>query len=72
MIAKPCQTCRGAGRVARERKMTVKIPAGIATGQQLRLQPEALQQQSRAHKQSQCQRDFADYQDAAQPLATAG
>ena len=39
-ITKPCQTCRGAGRVARERKITVKIPAGIATGQQLRLQGE--------------------------------
>ena len=40
MITKPCQTCRGAGRVAHERKITVKIPAGIATGQQLRLQGE--------------------------------
>jgi len=40
VIAKPCQTCRGSGRVARERKMSVKIPAGIATGQQLRLQGE--------------------------------
>jgi molecular chaperone DnaJ len=40
MIAKPCQACRGAGRVARERKITVKIPAGIATGQQLRLHGE--------------------------------
>ena len=40
MIAKPCQTCRGAGLVTRERKITVKIPAGIATGQQLRLQGE--------------------------------
>jgi len=40
IITKPCQTCRGAGRVARERKITVKIPAGIATGQQLRLQGE--------------------------------
>jgi molecular chaperone DnaJ len=40
VITKPCQTCRGAGRVARERKITVKIPAGIATGQQLRLQGE--------------------------------
>ena len=39
-ITKPCLTCRGAGRVARERKITVKIPAGIATGQQLRLQGE--------------------------------
>jgi len=39
-VSKPCQTCHGAGRVAHERKITVKIPAGIATGQQLRLQNE--------------------------------
>jgi len=39
-ISKPCQTCRGAGRVTRERKITVKIPPGIAAGQQLRLQSE--------------------------------
>ena len=40
MISKPCQTCRGAGRVTHDRKITVKIPPGIATGQQLRLQGE--------------------------------
>jgi molecular chaperone DnaJ len=40
VITKPCQSCHGAGRVARERKITVKIPPGIATGQQLRLQGE--------------------------------
>ena len=39
-ISKPCQTCQGAGRVSRERKITVKIPAGIASEQQLRLQGE--------------------------------
>ena len=39
-IAKPCATCHGAGRVSRERKLTVKIPAGIATGQRLRLYGE--------------------------------
>jgi molecular chaperone DnaJ len=39
-ISKPCPTCHGAGRVSKERKITVKIPAGIATGQQLRLQGE--------------------------------
>ena len=39
-IAKPCGTCRGAGHVSRERKITVKVPAGIAEGQQLRLQGE--------------------------------
>jgi molecular chaperone DnaJ len=36
----PCATCRGAGRVTKDRKIAVKIPAGIATGQQLRLQNE--------------------------------
>jgi molecular chaperone DnaJ len=40
VITKPCTTCRGAGRVTRERKITVKIPPGIASGQQLRLQGE--------------------------------
>jgi molecular chaperone DnaJ len=40
VISKPCTACRGAGVVARERKLTVKIPAGIATGQQLRMQGE--------------------------------
>jgi molecular chaperone DnaJ len=40
LITKPCQSCRGAGRVNKERKIGVKIPAGIATGQQLRLQNE--------------------------------
>jgi molecular chaperone DnaJ len=39
-VSKPCSTCRGAGRVSRDRKITVKIPPGIATGQQLRLQNE--------------------------------
>jgi molecular chaperone DnaJ len=40
VITKPCATCRGAGHVQKERKLTVKIPAGIATGQQLRLYGE--------------------------------
>jgi molecular chaperone DnaJ len=39
-ISNPCQSCRGAGKVTQERKITVKIPAGIAAGQQLRLQSE--------------------------------
>jgi len=37
VITSPCQECRGQGRVGRERKVTVRIPAGIASGQQLRL-----------------------------------
>jgi molecular chaperone DnaJ len=40
VITKPCQTCRGIGRVQKQRKLTVKIPAGIATGQRLRLNGE--------------------------------
>ncbi len=40
IIAKPCATCHGDGRLMRERKLTVKIPPGIATGQRLRLQGE--------------------------------
>ena len=40
IISKPCQACRGAGRVGRERKITAKIPPGIATGQRLRLYGE--------------------------------
>ena len=40
VISNPCSTCRGAGRVQKERKLTVKIPAGIATGQRLRLSAE--------------------------------
>ena len=39
-ITKPCTTCRGAGRVSADRKIKVRIPPGIATGQQLRLQGE--------------------------------
>jgi molecular chaperone DnaJ len=37
IVTKPCADCKGAGRVERERKITVRIPAGIATGQRLRL-----------------------------------
>jgi len=40
IITKPCPACRGAGRVGRERQLTVKIPAGIDTGQRLRLSGE--------------------------------
>jgi molecular chaperone DnaJ len=40
VIAKPCATCRGQGTTEQQRKITVKIPAGIATGQRLRLNGE--------------------------------
>ena len=39
-VSKPCPTCHGSGHTSHERKITVKVPAGIATGQQLRLQNE--------------------------------
>jgi molecular chaperone DnaJ len=40
IITKPCATCRGAGRVQKDKKLSVRIPAGIATGQRLRLNGE--------------------------------
>ncbi len=40
VITKPCAECHGNGVIARQRKLTVKIPAGIASGQRLRLQNE--------------------------------
>ena len=40
IITSPCATCRGSGRVQQQRKLTVKIPAGIASGQRLRLSGE--------------------------------
>ena len=40
IISSPCTACRGSGRVQQQRKLTVKIPAGIASGQRLRLSGE--------------------------------
>jgi molecular chaperone DnaJ len=40
IISKPCAACRGEGRVTKDRRVTVKIPAGIADGQRLRLHGE--------------------------------
>ncbi len=34
----PCRECRGRGRRAAERKLTVDVPAGIADGQRIRLE----------------------------------
>src|SRR5688572_8124480 len=33
VISAPCRKCRGEGRVRQEEKITVKVPAGVATGQ---------------------------------------
>lgn len=40
LVKDPCQACRGAGRVTQDRRVTVRIPAGIADGQRLRLHGE--------------------------------
>jgi molecular chaperone DnaJ len=40
VITKPCPACKGQGAIEQMRKLTVKIPAGIATGQRLRLTGE--------------------------------
>ena len=40
VITNQCDTCSGHGRISRDRKLTVKVPAGIDTGQRLRLQAE--------------------------------
>jgi molecular chaperone DnaJ len=40
VVSTPCPACSGQGTVEQERKLTVKIPAGIASGQRLRLYGE--------------------------------
>jgi len=40
VITKACSECRGHGQVAQQRKLTVRIPPGIASGQRLRLYGE--------------------------------
>ena len=40
VISNPCSTCRGSGRVEKDKKVTINIPAGIASGQRLRLSGE--------------------------------
>jgi len=37
IIKNPCDTCLGQGRVRRTRKLSVKVPAGVSTGDRIRL-----------------------------------
>ncbi len=40
IIDKPCGTCKGTGRVKTSEKLSVKIPAGVETGNKVRVQGE--------------------------------
>ncbi|MFH1574943.1 MAG: molecular chaperone DnaJ [Acidobacteriota bacterium] len=40
IIRDPCETCRGQGRVRREKVLEIKIPAGVDNGARLRIQGE--------------------------------
>ncbi len=40
VIAKPCRTCSGAGRVEKDKTLQVKVPAGVDEGTRIRLAGE--------------------------------
>jgi molecular chaperone DnaJ len=40
IIAQPCNTCGGAGRVERRKTLSVKVPAGVDVGDRIRLSGE--------------------------------
>jgi len=42
-ISKPCSACSGQGRVERQKKVLVSIPAGIDSGQRLRVPSQGMQ-----------------------------
>jgi molecular chaperone DnaJ len=40
LVKNPCDTCLGQGRVRRQKKLAVKVPAGVDTGDRIRLSGE--------------------------------
>jgi molecular chaperone DnaJ len=40
IVKNPCETCLGQGRVRRTRTLSVKVPAGVSTGDRIRLSGE--------------------------------
>lgn len=40
IVSNPCAHCRGSGRLKKERKLSVKVPAGVDNGAQIRLSNE--------------------------------
>jgi len=40
IVKNPCDTCLGQGRIRRTRKLSVKVPAGVDTGDRIRLSGE--------------------------------
>jgi len=40
IVKNPCKSCRGAGRLEKERALSVNIPAGVETGTRIRLSGE--------------------------------
>ncbi|MCP5328602.1 MAG: molecular chaperone DnaJ [Steroidobacteraceae bacterium] len=40
IVKNPCDTCLGQGRVRKQRKLNVKVPAGVGTGDRIRLSGE--------------------------------
>ena len=61
IITKPCATCKGEGRTSHERKLTVKIPAGIADGQRLRISGEGEGGTEADHPQTCTLHPFAEH-----------
>ena len=39
-VSNPCKTCKGYGRIEKEKKIEIKIPAGVDTGSKIRISGE--------------------------------